>query len=44
LLDTVDANLAQWAHVLDQKQWPENITYQLIFGEMEVETCLTGFN
>uniref|UniRef100_A0A8C8RJZ3 HAT C-terminal dimerisation domain-containing protein n=1 Tax=Pelusios castaneus TaxID=367368 RepID=A0A8C8RJZ3_9SAUR len=37
LLANEDAELAQWAHILDQKQWPENVTnHQITFGEMEI--------
>ena len=37
LLANEDAELAQWAHILDQKQWSENVTnHQITFGEMEI--------
>ena len=36
LLDSRDVELAQWARVLDQKHWPDDINVQLTFGEMEI--------
>jgi len=36
LLTNEDAELAQWARILDQKQWSENVSNQITFGEMEI--------
>lgn len=43
LLDCEDANLAQWARVLDQTQWPDDVQEQLTFGEQEVRNLCRKF-
>ena len=36
LLANEDDELAQWARILDQRHWSENINNQLTFGEIEI--------
>jgi len=41
LLSSEDADLADWARVLDVKQWPDNIDTHLTFGEAEIRNLST---
>ena len=41
LLSSEDADLADWARVLDIKQWPDNIDTHLTFGEAEIRNLST---
>jgi hypothetical protein len=41
LFESDDADLAQWVHVLDTKQWPEDINSQFRFSKIAI-TRLSG--
>jgi hypothetical protein len=41
LLVTEDADLANWARVLDPKQWPDDIDTYLTLGEAEIKNLST---
>ena len=38
LIDSEDADIAEWARVLEQNRWPTDVQDNLTFGEMEVRS------